>query len=81
MELNQAFAKRVKEILKEKNMTQYKLAQQTGLYQSTMTDILRCKYKTPNFKNMSLIIRELGCTFNEFFTSPLFDFNNLEIDD
>ena len=80
MKLNQAFALRVREVLKEKKMTQYKLGQQTGLYHSTMTDILNCKYQTPNIKNMALIIRELGMSMQEFFDSPLFNFENLEID-
>lgn len=80
MKLNQAFALRVREILKEKKMTQYKLGQQTGLYHSTLTDILNCKYQTPNFKNMALIVRELGMSMQEFFDSKLFDFNDLEID-
>ena len=80
MKLNKAFALRVREILKEKKMTQYKLGQQTGLYHSTLTDILNCKYQTPNFKNMALIIRELDVTMQEFFDSQLFDFNNLEIE-
>ena len=79
MKLNKAFSLRVRELLKEKKMTQYKLAQETGLYHSTMTDILNCKYETPNFSNMALIIRALGITMTEFFDSPLFDFNKLEI--
>ena len=79
MKLNEAFAKRVKEILKQKKMTQYKLAQATGLYHSTLTDILSCKYQTPNFKNISLIIRELGMSYCEFFDSAFFDFETLEI--
>lgn len=81
MKLNKAFASRVREILKEKKMTQYKLAQETGLYHSTMTDILNCKYQTPNFKNMTLIIRALGVSMSEFFDSELFDFQTLEIDE
>lgn len=81
MKLNKAFALRVREILKAKKMTQYKLAQETGLYHSTMTDILNCKYQTPNFKNMALIIKALGMTMQEFFDSKLFDFEALEIDD
>ena len=81
MKLNQAFALRVREILKAKGMTQYKLAQDTGLYHSTMTDILNCKYQTPNFKNMALIIRALGMTMSEFFSSELFDYDKLEIDE
>ena len=80
MKLNKAFSLRVREILKEKKMTQYKLGQQTGLYHSTLTDILNCKYQTPNFKNMVLIIRELGVSMQEFFDSQLFDFNNLDIE-
>lgn len=81
MKLNKAFAFRVREILQEKKMTQYKLAQATGLYHSTMTDILNCKYQTPNFKNMTLIIRELGMTMSEFFDSEIFNFENLEIEE
>ncbi len=81
MKLNKAFSLRVREILKEKNMTQYKLAQETGLYHSTMTDILNCKYQSPNFRNMAIIIKALGMTMAEFFDSQYFDFNTLEIEE
>lgn len=80
MTLNQAFAIRVREILKEKKMTQYKLEQATGLYHSTMTSILTNKTKASNFKSMALIIRELGLSIIEFFDSPVFNFDNLDID-
>lgn len=80
MTLNEAFAIRVKEILKEKKITQYKLCQQTGLYPSTMNYILHAKTKASNFKSMALIIRELGVPISEFFDSPVFDFDNLEIE-
>ena len=79
MKLNKAFSLRVRELLKEKGMTQYKLAQETGLYHSTMTDILNCKYQTPNFRNMALIIRALGISMADFFDSELFNFEKLEI--
>ena len=81
MKLNKAFSLRVRELLKEKNMTQYKLAQETGLYHSTMTDILNCKYQTPNFRNIILIIQALDISISEFFDSELFNFENLEIDE
>ena len=81
MKLNKAFSLRVREILKNKNMTQYKLAQETGLYHSTMTDILNCKYQTPNFKNIMLIIRALNMSMSEFFDSELFNFDTLEIEE
>lgn len=81
MTLNQAFAIRVKELLKEKKITQYKLCQLTGLYPSTMNYILHAKTKASNFKTMALIIRELGVSFTEFFNSSVFDLDNLDIED
>lgn len=62
-------------------MTQYKLAQETDIYHSTMTDILNCKYQTPNFKNMALIIRALDISMTKFFDSELFNFEKLEIEE
>ena len=81
MTLNEAFAIRVRELLKEKKMTQYRLTQETGLYPSTMNYILNSKTKASNFKTMALIIRALGVSMTEFFNSPVFNLKNLEIDD
>ncbi len=80
MTLNQAFAIRVREILKEKKLTQYRLEQLTGIYHSTMNAILNNRTKASNFKSIALIIRELGITITEFFDSPVFDFDNLDIE-
>ena len=81
MTLNEAFAIRVKELLKEKKITQYKLCQDTGLYPSTTNYILHAKTKASNFKSMALIIRALGVPMSDFFNSPVFNFDNLEIED
>ncbi len=81
MTLNEAFAIRVKELLNEKKITQYKLCQQTGLYPSTMNYILHAKTKASNFKSMALIIRALGISMTDFFDSPIFNFENLNVDD
>ena len=80
MTLNQAFAIRVRELLKDKKMTQYRLEQSTGIYHSTMNAILNNRTKASNFKSMALIIRELGITITDFFNSPVFNFDNLDID-
>ena len=80
MTINQAFAIRVREYLKEKKMSQYKLEDLTGIYHSTMTNILNNKVKASNFKTMALIIRELGVSVSEFFDSPVFDFEVMDID-
>ena len=80
MTLNQAFAIRVREILKMKKMTQYRLEQETGIYHSSMNAILNNKVKASNFKSIALIIRALGLSITEFFESPVLDFDNLDIE-
>ncbi|MCI8413039.1 MAG: helix-turn-helix transcriptional regulator [Clostridia bacterium] len=80
MTLNEAFARRVKEFLKEKKMTQYQLCQETGLYPSTIHYIIHAKTNASNFKSMALIIRALGVSVSEFFASPVYNFDNLEIE-
>lgn len=82
MTLNEAFSVRVREILAEKKITQYKIEQDTGLYHSTMTYILNNNGRTKscNFKSMALIIRSLGMTMTEFFNHPIFNFEHLDID-
>jgi len=79
MTLNQAFSIRVKQILKEKKMTQYKLEQLTGIYHSTMTSILTGKTKASNFNTMASIISVLGLSISDFFNHEVFNFENLEI--
>lgn len=80
MTLNEAFSIRLKEIMQEKKITQYKITQETSIYPSTMNYILHSKTKASNFKTMALIIRALGVSFTEFFDSPVFDFEKLEIE-
>ena len=46
-----------------------------------MTDIINCKYQTPNFRNIALIIRALDMSVSEFFDSELFNFEKLEIEE
>lgn len=80
MTINQAVAIRVRELLKEKKMSQYKLEQETGLYHSTMNAILNNRVKASNFKSIALIVRALDMSLTEFFNHPVFSFNNLEIE-
>ena len=72
---------KVREILKEKNITKYRLEQLTGIYHCTMNVIMNgCK--SSNFKTMVLIIRELGYSIPDFFDSSILrDLDKLKIDD
>ena len=80
MTLNQALAIRIRELLNENKMSQYKLEQDTGLYHSTMNAILNNRVKASNFKSIALIVQALNMKFTDFFNSPVFDFDNLEIE-
>ncbi len=80
MTINQAIAIRVRGLLKEKKMSQYKLEQETGLYHSTMNAILNNRVKASNFKSIALIVKALGLSLTDFFDHPVFSFDNLEIE-
>jgi len=81
MVFNEAFSIRVRELLKERKMSQYKLEQETGIYHGTMSTILNAKTKASNFRTIALIIRALNISMSEFFDSEIFNFENLEIDE
>lgn len=78
MNLSEAIAIRIREILKQKKISQYKLRLNTGVSKTTLTSILNCKYKSINLKSLFLIIRALNLSISEFFSSSLFSKDNLE---
>ncbi len=80
MNINQALSKRIREILKQKEMSQYELEMRSGLYHSTLSCLLNCRYNSANIKTI-FIIQALDITILEFFDSPLFaDLYNIDLD-
>ena len=80
MTVNDAVAKRVIELLAEKKMTQYRLEQNSGVNHSTMKAFLNNKYKSCNLTTVVLIIRSFGMTVGEFFSDPIFESEDLELE-
>lgn len=80
MFITEAISKRIRLLLKDKKISQYKLEQMTGIYHNTMICLLNCRYKSANIKTILYIIEALGMTISDFFDSPLFDFCNLIIE-
>ena len=78
MNIANAIAKRISELLVEKNMTQYKLSKKTCLSQSTLTDLLHFRTKDINSSTVFLIASAFGMKLKEFYDSPLFDEENIE---
>ena len=80
MKVSQAVATRIREILAEKNMTQYRLEMNSGLSKGKLTSLMYARYKGVNLTTLITVIRTLGITIDEFFKSPLFDEENLDCD-
>lgn len=79
MKISQAVALRIREILAQKNMSQYRLEINSGLSKGTFTSLMYARYKGVNLTTLIIVIRTLGITIDEFFKSPLFSEENLDI--
>ncbi len=59
---------RILELLDKKGWTKYKLAQETGLYQTTVYDWFNDKGYTPDRKSIELICAALNISLTEFYS-------------
>lgn len=80
MKLSEAVANRIRYYLKEKHMTQYRLEKLTAIPHNTMKTLMSGRYKGVNLRTVILITKGLGITTQEFFSDPVFDGDDLEID-
>ena len=78
MNIAHATAKRVAELLAEKEMTQYRLAKITCISDQTLLDLLHNRTKDINSSTVFLIASAFGLTMKEFYNSPLFDPKNID---
>ena len=80
MNISQAVATRIKELLKEKGITQYRLERQACLSHETVKSIMKGKSKGVNLKTLINIADGFGLTVSEFLDSDLFLYDNLDMD-
>ena len=80
MNISQAVALRIAELLKEQNISQYKLEQKAGLSHDTLKSIMKGKAKGVNLRTIISIADGFEMTASEFLSSNLFNFNNLNMD-
>ncbi len=78
MRLNEAISKRLEEILISQGMTQYELFKKSGVPRSTIGNVMNCSYDSVKLRIIHEMCLGLEIGIGEFFTSPLFDENNLE---
>ena len=80
MTISQAVAYRISELLKEQNLTQYKLEQKACLSHDTIKSIMKGKAKGVNLKTVIAIADGFGITVDQFLNSALFLYDNLDMD-
>lgn len=80
MNISQAVAIRIRELLKEKGLTQYRLEQNACLSHDTVKSIMKGKAKGVNLKTLIAISEGFGITVCEFLQSDLFLYDNLNMD-
>ena len=78
--VNRAVALRIVELLKEKNITQYRLAMNSGVAHSTLKNIIHETVKDNLLSTVILIAGGFDMSVSEFLDTPLFLEENLDID-
>ena len=73
MKLIEAVAKRVEELLNEREMKQNHLAKAGGIPRSTLSVLVGCKRNAVKLDTVYQICATLGISLADFFDSPLFD--------
>lgn len=76
--LNEAVSRRLAELLKEKDMTQYQLYMKSGVPKSTIGNVVNCSYDSVKLRIVHEMCQGLGISICEFFQSPLFEETNLD---
>ena len=77
--VNHALALRIEELLKEKGMTRYRLAMNSGVTHSTLKNIMHETVRDNLLSTTILIAGGFDMTVSEFLDSPLFYEENLNI--
>lgn len=80
MNVCQAVAIRIKNLLKERNMTQYRLEKESGIQHGTMNGIISAKNCGIELNTVMMIARGFHMTVLEFLNDPVFTSEELEIE-
>ena len=72
MDFSDLIALKIKEIMKEKDMTIYKLETLSGVYSSTIAQFLTRKTKTIRLENLLFLCEALGISLSDFFADKRF---------
>ena len=80
MTVNNAVAKRISKLLCEKDMSQYRLEQESGIQHGSMQCIMNGRNKTVTLSTVIMLARGFHMSLTEFLDDELFCSDDLEID-
>lgn len=80
MTINDAVAMRTLHLMRQKNITQYRLEQDSGILHGAMDRILQSKNKTVTFTTIYRLARGFNMTVHEFIDDDMFRREDIELD-
>lgn len=80
MTVSEAVARRISNLLKERNMTQYRLEKNSNIQHGTMQCIMNGRNKTVTLSIVIMIANGFGMTVDEFLDDNLFKSEELEVE-
>ncbi|WP_251547824.1 helix-turn-helix domain-containing protein [Pumilibacter intestinalis] len=80
MTTNDAVAKRISKLLKEKDITIYRLEQKSGVYHGAMDRIMKGKNRSIVLSTIYKLARGFNISIYEFLDDDVFRSEDLEID-
>ena len=80
MKTQRAIAIKVSKLLNDKKISQYSLADKSGLTKQAISNIINEKYTTVKFDTIVKLADGFGMDWREFMSDELFNRNNLDID-
>ena len=80
MTVNNAVAMRISKLLTEKNITQYRLEQNSGIQHGSLQCIMNGRNKTVTLSTILMLSKGFDMTLIEFLDDPVFSSDELEIE-
>ncbi len=80
MTVNDAVAKRISKLLREKGITQYRLEQDSGIQHGSMQCIMNGRNKTVTLTTIIMLAKGFNMTISDFLDDDIFASEELEIE-
>ena len=80
MTVNDAVAKRISKLLQEKDMSQYRLEQESGIQHGSMQCIMNGRNKTVTLSTVMMLANGFQMSLVEFLDDEIFYSEDLEIE-